>query len=127
LDEACEDIDCDGQHQPVACEIGDNSGEGTDLWNMILALDKLDNRAKAIECAKSALKIQEYIENPHVEMAKRKLQKCDRHVEFGIMVGLDLNHLGYSFICIDPMTLKGAKGSRFLNDLRVFRTMQVSF
>ena len=34
---------------------------------MSLALDKLGNRAKAIECARAALKIYEEIEDPNAE------------------------------------------------------------
>jgi hypothetical protein len=45
---------------------------------MSLALDQLGNRTQAIECAKSALKIQEDIEDPYREKIKRKLQEWDR-------------------------------------------------
>ena len=44
---------------------------------MSLALDQLGNRTQAIECAKSALKIQEDIEDPYREKIKRKLQEWE--------------------------------------------------
>jgi hypothetical protein len=43
---------------------------------MSQALDKLGQKAKALDCAKAALKIREGIEDPHAEMARRKLQEC---------------------------------------------------
>jgi len=61
----------------IAREIGDRRGEGSALWNMSLALDKLDNRGRAIDCARAALKILEEIENPRAEEVKRQLREWE--------------------------------------------------
>jgi len=45
-------------------EIGDHRAEGNALWNMSLALEKLGERARAVECAEGALEIREQIEDP---------------------------------------------------------------
>jgi len=44
---------------------------------MSLALDKLDNRARAIDCARAALKIHEEIEDPRAEKVKRQLREWE--------------------------------------------------
>ena len=61
----------------IAREIGNRRGEGNALWNMSLAKDQLGNKAHAIECAKSALKIREEIEDPRAENVRRKLQEWE--------------------------------------------------
>ncbi len=52
-------------------EIGDRRGEGTDLWNLSLALDKLGDRAQAIALAEAALKIREQIEDPRADKVRK--------------------------------------------------------
>ena len=54
-------------------EIGDRRGEGTDLWNMSLALDQLGKRAQAIQHAEQALTIREAIEDPRAAKVREKL------------------------------------------------------
>ena len=54
-------------------EIGDRRGEGTDLFNMSLALNKLGERAQAIQLASAALAIFAQIESPHTDMAREQL------------------------------------------------------
>jgi hypothetical protein len=49
-------------------------GEGNNLFNMSLSLDKLDRRAEASELAKSALKIYEQIESPYAERVRRQIE-----------------------------------------------------
>jgi hypothetical protein len=53
--------------------IGDRRGEGNDLWNIALALDKLGEREQTIAHAEAALKIIEQIEDPHAGMVRRQL------------------------------------------------------
>jgi hypothetical protein len=57
----------------IARDIGDRRGEGSDLWNMALALDELGQRAPAIECAEAALQIFEQIESPYAGRVRDKL------------------------------------------------------
>ena len=61
-------------------EIGDRRGEGADLWNMSLALDKLGQRREAIEYAEAALKIKEQIEDPRADKVRSQLEKWKRQV-----------------------------------------------
>ena len=61
----------------IAREIGNRRGEGTALWNMSLALNSLGSRAKAIECARAALKIYEEIEDQSAKQVRQKLQKWE--------------------------------------------------
>jgi len=56
-------------------EIGDRRGQGTDLWNMSLALDQLGERAQAIQHAEQALIIYEQIENPTAVQVREQLAK----------------------------------------------------
>jgi tetratricopeptide (TPR) repeat protein len=58
----------------IAREIGHRRVEGTCLFNMGLAFDKLDQRSKAIELAKSALEIFTQTESPSAEQVKRQLE-----------------------------------------------------
>jgi hypothetical protein len=44
---------------------------------MSQALDQLGKRTQAIDCAKSALKIREEIEDPRAENVRRKLQEWE--------------------------------------------------
>ena len=61
------------QHLAIAREIGDGDGEANALWNMSLSLEKLGQRAEAVDHARSALKIYEQIESPCVEMVRQTL------------------------------------------------------
>ena len=54
-------------------EIGDRRGEGNDLWNSALALDKLGDRAQAIARAEAALRIREAIEDPRGAKVRARL------------------------------------------------------
>jgi tetratricopeptide (TPR) repeat protein len=63
------------QQLAIARNIGDRRGKGNALWNMSQTLEKLDRRAKAIECARAALKIYEEIESPDAEKVKQKLKE----------------------------------------------------
>jgi len=60
-------------HSVIDREIGDRGGEGTDLWNMSLSLDKLGERAQAITCAEQALTIYEQIEHPGAAKVRAQL------------------------------------------------------
>lgn len=66
------------QALPIFREIGDRGGEGTDLWNMALALAKLGERKEAITHAEAALKIYETIESPDVEKVRKQLAEWGR-------------------------------------------------
>ncbi len=61
----------------IVREIGDRRGEGNALFNMSLALDKLDERVQALVRAKAALEIFEQIEPPHVETVRKQLAEWD--------------------------------------------------
>jgi hypothetical protein len=47
-----------------AREMGDRRGEGNDLWNSALALEKFGDRAQTIARAEAALRILEANEDP---------------------------------------------------------------
>jgi len=53
--------------------IGDRRGEGSDLWNVSLALDQLGERAQAIQHAEQALPIFEQIEDPKATKVRAQL------------------------------------------------------
>jgi tetratricopeptide (TPR) repeat protein len=57
----------------IARETGDRRGEGSALFNMSLALDKLGEHAQAIAHADAALKIFEQIEDPNADKVHKKL------------------------------------------------------
>jgi tetratricopeptide (TPR) repeat protein len=57
----------------IAREFGERKREGAFLFNLSLSLNKLGQRAEAIESAKSALEIFEQIESPNAEMVRRAL------------------------------------------------------
>ena len=63
------------QDLAITRETGDRRGEGQALWNMSLALDKLGERAKAIEHARDALAIYEQIEDPNAGEVRRQLEE----------------------------------------------------
>jgi hypothetical protein len=44
---------------------------------MSLALDKLSERARAVECAQAALKIYEEIESPYAERVRKRLAEWE--------------------------------------------------
>lgn len=67
-------IECYIPALKIAREIGHRRVEGTCLFNMGLAIDKLDQRSKAIELAKSALEIFTQTESPSAEQVKRQLE-----------------------------------------------------
>ena len=54
-------------------EIGDRRGEGTDLWNLSLALHQLGERSQAIQHAEQALLIREQIEDPRAAKVRAQL------------------------------------------------------
>ncbi|HSE18742.1 MAG TPA: hypothetical protein VLB46_16920 [Pyrinomonadaceae bacterium] len=54
-------------------ELGDRRSEGTDLWNMSLALDQLGERREAIRHAEQAITIYEQIEDPYAAKVRAKL------------------------------------------------------
>ena len=57
----------------ISREIGDRRGEGNRLFNMALALDRLDQRERATSSATSALEIFEEIEDPNPDMVREQL------------------------------------------------------
>ena len=57
----------------ISREIGDRHGEGSDLWNSALALNKLGEREQAIASAEAALKILEAIEDPDAAKVRAQL------------------------------------------------------
>jgi hypothetical protein len=59
----------------IAREIGDRLGEGNSLFDTSISLNKLGQRAKAIDHAKSALSIFEQIECPYAEQARKTLSQ----------------------------------------------------
>jgi len=54
-------------------ELGDQRGEARTLWNMSLALNRLGNRADAIQHAEQSLTIREQIEDPGTEHVRARL------------------------------------------------------
>ena len=59
----------------IAREMGDRQGEGNALFNTGLALDTLDDRAKAIAYVEAALELFEQIESPFAERARAALER----------------------------------------------------
>ena len=57
----------------ISREIGDLLGEVIWLFNVIQSLDRLGQRAKAIELAKSAFEIFKQIESPYAEQVRLQL------------------------------------------------------
>ena len=57
----------------ISREIGDRRGEGNRLFNMSLSLDRLGQREKAVDLARSALEIYEQMESPHAEIVRKTL------------------------------------------------------
>lgn len=54
-------------------EISDRRGECNDLWNMSLVLDRVGERAQAIQHTEQALAIFEQIEDPYAEKVRAQL------------------------------------------------------
>ncbi|MBI4653544.1 MAG: tetratricopeptide repeat protein [Nitrospirae bacterium] len=75
LGKAREAIDFFEQALVIRRAVGDLRGEGTDLWNMSVALYELGERKKAITHGEAALKIFEEIEHPSVAMVRQTLAK----------------------------------------------------
>jgi tetratricopeptide (TPR) repeat protein len=73
LGDYCKAIEHHKQHLSIAREIGDRLGEGNALFNISLAFNEIKERAKAIDYAKSALKIYEQIESPAADNVRRQL------------------------------------------------------
>jgi tetratricopeptide (TPR) repeat protein len=59
----------------IMSEIGDRRGEGNAEFNMAVALNKLGQRAQAIERAEAALAIFEAIEDTYADKVRRRLEK----------------------------------------------------
>ena len=75
LGDARKAIDFYEQRMAMAREIGDRRGEGNALFNMGLALHGLEEKDRAIELVKGALKIYEAIESPAAERARNVLKE----------------------------------------------------
>ncbi len=62
----------------ISREIGDRLADGICLFNMSRSIDMLDQRAKAIELAKSALEIFKQVESPNAEQVRQLIEEWQK-------------------------------------------------
>ena len=61
------------EHIVYGAASADRGSEGTGLWNMSLALDRLDKHNEAIQYAEDALSIFDQIEDPNAAKVRAQL------------------------------------------------------